>query len=177
MVDKKSLGSELYDDAASFGRVYIMIAAVVGTLFALMFIIGGIYIIYHKSHLKSVIGTVTEDSLCTRLDKRSESCANHYTYTVEGKQYTGSSTSSTEYKKGDKITVWYDPNHPDVDSEMDIPTKTIGWIAIFIGIFFIIIAWLSVYLTRNYKFAAAAGGIGGGIDIIKQINNNIKTSL
>jgi len=169
MVDKKSLGSEIYSDAASFGRVYAIIGAVVASLFALMCILGGIYIIYHKSHLKSVTGIVTSDSLCTRLDENSTSCSVNYTYTLKGKNYSGTSTSSTNYKKGDKIKIWYDPNHPGVHSEIDIPSKTIGVVAIIMGIIIAIAAWVSVYLTRKYKFAAAASGVSGGIDIIKHV--------
>lgn len=169
MDNKKSLGSEIYSDAASFGRVYAIIGAVFASLFSLMFIIGGIYIIYHKSHLKSVTGTVTSDSLCTQLDKNSTSCSVNYTYTIKDKNYSGTSTSSTSYKKGNKITVWYDPNHPGVHSEIDIPSKTIGVVAIIMGILIAIAAWVGVYLTRKYKFAAAASGVGGGIDIIKNV--------
>lgn len=168
MKEKKSLGSEIYSDAASFGRVYAIISAVVASLFSIMFIIGGIYIIYHKSHLKSVTGTVTSDSFCTQLDKNSASCSVHYTYTLNGENYFGTSTSSIDYKKGDKITVWYDPNHPGVHREIDIPSKTIGVVAIIMGILIAVVAWVGVYVTRKYKFAAAASGVSGGIEMIKR---------
>jgi len=169
MDKKQSLGSEIYSDAASFGRVYAMIGAIFGTLISIMFIIGGIYIIYHKSHLKSVNGTVISDSICNQLDKNSKSCSTTYTYTINGKNYKGTSTSSNGYKKSENIKIWYDPNHPSVNPEIDIPSKTLGVVLIIIGIITVISAWVGVYLTRKYKFAAAASGVGGGIDIIKNI--------
>jgi hypothetical protein len=47
--------------------------------------------------------------------------------------------------------------------------KVAGGILIFVAIMIVTLSWLMVYLTRHSKFAAAAMGVGGGIDLIRHI--------
>ena len=50
--------SEIYTDSASFGKIYAIISAVIGSIICIGLFGFGIYIILHKNHLKSINGTV-----------------------------------------------------------------------------------------------------------------------
>lgn len=163
---KKNKSNDLYSNVADFGKVYYLINAIIATFISVFLIIVGIYIILHKSHLKSTIGKVKGDSICNKLNKNISSCSINYTYNIDGKNYLGTSTSSKYYKDGSEILVWYDPNHPGVHPEIDVPGKKVGLGLILFAIFILIATWIGYYLVRKYKFAAAASGIRGGLNLI-----------
>jgi len=167
----KSIGNEIYSDTASFGKIWAIISAIMGTLFGIFFIIIGIYIILHKSHLKSTKGDVVKDSDCnTTIDNGNQytQCSTTVNYNINGKEYTNKivNTGSTTFTQGkNNITIWYSPTDPEKPEYKPAPTW-IGWIIILVALLVIFGSWFWVWLTRKYKMAAAAEGAAGIYSII-----------
>lgn len=127
-----------------------------------MFIGISIYIIYHRSHLKNnTQGHVLENSVCnTTIDSKGNSttCSTKIIYTVNGQHYTiTSSTGQTSYKQGDEISVYYDPNHPEL-GEINPISSWVGWLGLVLSGIIILLAWARLWLVRKSKVAAALTG-------------------
>lgn len=167
----KSIGNEIYSDTASFGRIWAIISAITGTLIGIFLFICGIYVIQHKSHLKSTKGDVVKDSDCnTILDNGNQytKCSTTVSYNINGKEYPNKivKTGSTEFKQGkNNITIWYSPATPENPEYSPAPTW-IGWVIILISLLLVFGSWFWVWLTRKYKMAAAAEGASGIYSII-----------
>jgi hypothetical protein len=167
----KSIGDEIYSDTASFGRIWSIISAIIGTLFGIFFIIVGVYIIVHKSHLKSTKGDVVKDSECNvTIDNNSKytQCSTTVNYNVNGNEYPDKSvnTGSTKFTKGkNNITIWYSPVNPENPEYSPAPIW-VGWSMILISLLAVLGAWFWVWLTHKYKIAAAAQGASGIYSII-----------
>ena len=170
MEKKESVGDEIYSGAAGFGRIYSWISAVTGTLISICMFIFGVYIIQHKSHLKSVDGKVTNSSYdCstqTQDKNTTTTCKFDVKYTVNNIDYEKPFSSTKVFSVGETVTIWYDPNNPD-QGEFDPIPKTIGVILIVSSIFVIISVWLWVWLAQRYKFAAAGMGTAAVINMIR----------
>ena len=165
---KTSVGEEIYSGTASAGKIFAIIGAIGTTLLALFLIIVGIYIINHRSHLKSVKGKVAEDSTCvtTQTGQNTQTtCNTKIIYTIDGKQYNETlDTGFTKYNKNDPITVYYSPKTPN-KPEVNPLSKSVGWVLIVISLLMMIGSWFWLYLTEKYKVVAAAGGAGGLLNI------------
>jgi hypothetical protein len=170
MGKKESIGDEIYSGAAGFGRIYSWISAVTGTLMAICLFIFGVYIIQHKSHLKSVDGKVTKSSYdCstqTQDKNTSTTCKFDVKYTVDNIDYENTLSSTNVFSVGETITIWYDPNNPE-QGEFNPISKTVGIVLIVSSIFVIVSVWLWVWLAQRYKFAAAGMGTAAVINMIR----------
>jgi len=170
MEKKESVGDEIYSGAAGFGRIYSWISAVIGTLIAICMFIFGIYIIQHKSHLKSVDGKVTKSSYdCSiqTVDKNTtNTCKFDVKYTVNNIEYTNTFSSTSMVSVDETITIWYDPNNP-ANGEFNPISKTIGVVLIVSSIVVILIVWFWVWLTKRSKFAAAGMGTAAVINMFR----------
>ena len=172
---KNSIGNELYSGAADFGRFYAWISAIIGTLISIVMIAIGVYIIRRRSYLLSVDGKVTKASYAcatttssnrNRTTTSSTTCKFDVTYEVYGQSYTKTFSSVTMYSIEDKVTIWYDQNHPD-RSEYNPPPKFIGWGLIGVAILIIVGSWVWVWATRRYKFAAALSATSAAVGVLK----------
>jgi len=168
----KYIGDEIYSDTASLGKIWAIIGAITGTLIGIFCIIVGIYLIQHKSHLKSTKGNVVKDSDCnTVIDNGNQytQCSTTVDYNINGKEYTNKilNTGSTNFTQGtNNITIWYSPTNTEKPEYNPVPTS-VGWIIILISLLFISGTWFWVWLTRKYKMAAAAEGASGIYSIIR----------
>ena len=175
MVEKESLGNEIYSGVAGFGRIEAWISAIIGTIIAIIAIIFGIYIIIHKGHLKSVTGTVTKSSYgCTTTTDTNNNkttittiCSFNVTYTVGTQTYNKTFSSTDTLSQGDSVTIWYDPNNPDKGEYNPAPTY-VGWLIIGIALFVSLGLWLWVWITNRSKFAAAVGGASAAIEMFRR---------
>ena len=135
MVEKESLGNELYSGAPD-GRINVLISAIMGTIIAIIAIIFGIIIIIHKGNLKSVSGTVTKSSYdCSTI------CSFNVTYTVCTQTYEKTLLSTDTLSQGDIVTIWYDPYNPYKAEYNPVPTY-VGWLTIGIALFVSLGLWL-----------------------------------
>lgn len=176
---EESLGKEMYSGAAGLGKIYALFSAILGTLISVVMIIVAINIIKNRRRLISVNGKVTKSSMdnncLTQTDINSSrgrtrtvtTCNFDVNYQASNNQsYTKTFSSTDMFFIGDNVTVWYDPNNPN-NAEYK-PTSTIfGWIIIGIGVFIILGGWFWVWVTRQYKFAAAAGGVKAAVNIFR----------
>lgn len=168
-----SIATTGYTAAAGFGRVYSFISAILCTLIVIYMIICGISIIVHKRHLQSVGGKITKASHdCTTLQSTDTTgttltCKFNVSYVVD-KKYSATFSSVDVLARGDNVTVWYDPNHPD-QAEFNPISKTVGWMLIAVAVFLLVAVWASVWFTQHSKVAAAASGAIGMVEMISQI--------
>lgn len=172
-----NLGDDLYTGASGAGKIWILISAIITTIVCLLMIAGGIYIIYHKNYLKYIESKVLKSSYNCSISTPSNTPSNQITtckfdsqYTVNNQNYTKTFSSSNTYQVDDKVTVWYDPNHPD-RSEFNPLSKTVGWFIIALSFLILFGAWFMVWLSRRSKFIAASIGAGAGIGIAKSAVN------
>jgi hypothetical protein len=169
-IPQQSLSNEIYSGAAELGRMRAVFSAIFGTLISIFMIIGGIYIIDHRSHMKSIQATVTTDSLCSPVSadpKNTEkSCLTKVKFTVDNNDHFTSVTSNKSFKKDDTVEVYYNPAHPDEDTEMEPIPKSLGWIIIIFAVIILISVWGWVWITNKNKFAAAATGAETAIEVV-----------
>lgn len=165
----KGLGDQLYNDAASLGRLRALIGLIAGVVIAVIMIIIGIARLISassKKHTMSVVATVTQLTGCQSLTPSNPSyeCTVALSYTVNGVVYNVSSFSSTSKKMmavGQTITVYYDPANPnDISNESRYYEKKIGWGLIGLAILIIGMAYFFWWLSNRYTFFAAAEGVG-----------------
>jgi len=168
---KEGIIDNIYSGTASFGKVWSIITAVFAVIIAIAMIVGGIYVIWHKSHLKEVQGTVVKSSYncSTHTDKdgnKSTSCKVNVQYTVDGERYVKEFSTATQYQQGTEITVYYDPKDPH-DAYIEPVPKAIGYLLIFGALLMAggAIAW--AYFAQKYKVVAAAAGARGIYDFIR----------
>ena len=132
----------------------------------------GIVLIFRKNAYSStVIGTVNS-STCTPSTVNgvvSNICQVTISYTVNNIVYTNIISSSTNYTTNQTVSLSYDPTNP-INSVIGPPTTTttLG-IGLVIGAIIVVsFAWLWVYLTKKYKFLAAATGTEDVLNIFKR---------
>jgi len=166
MVKKdKSLGEDIYSGTASFGKLWAVIQAVFVTILGILMIILGIYIIMHRSNMKSITGNVLGPSSCFNKISNGENyrmCTTKIEYEIDGELYKKEiSTGSSEFSKGkNNITIWYSPVKPD-NPEYDPAPVWSGWVIILTSVLIILASWFWVWLTRKYEVVAAAKGASG----------------
>lgn len=167
---QKGVGTQLYTGAADVGKIWATISAVLATVVAVGMVLGGIYIIYHRSHLKYVTGKVTKSSYnCVKQSTKNgaiTTCKVNVSYSIDGKSFMKTFTSSTLYKVGDDVDVYYDPTDPK-DTEINPIPKWIGWALIGGAAFIVVSSWIWVWLVNRYKFLAAAQGVKGVVDLFR----------
>lgn len=165
----KGLGDQLYNDAASLGRLRALIGLIAGVVIAIIMIIIGIGLIISsssKKHTMAVVATVTQLTGCKSLtpSKPSYECTVALSYTINGVVYNASSfssTSNTMMAVGQTITVYYDPANPtDISNQSRDQEKNFGWSLIGVSILIIGIAYFFWWLSNRYTFFAATEGVG-----------------
>jgi small-conductance mechanosensitive channel len=170
---KKTLGEDIYSGSAKFGKISAIISAVFATLFCIIIIGAGVYVIKLTSTMKSVEGKVSGNSVCQSV-KSSENntttdCSTSVTYTVDDVLYEKRylDTHKISYNDNQSITIWYDPNNPNEPKGKPL-SKVVGYLMIIISIIALISSWVWVYITRHSKFAAAAGGTSAAINLLRR---------
>ena len=166
-------GNEFYSGAATFGRVSAGIGAVFTTVIAVIFVIIGIVLLFHKTvYSKTTQGVIIDTPTCDSNHNNNDVTYNCYNiqiiYTVDGKVYpmqTLTSSGSTRYVRG-PVTIYYDPSDPSKISLTLDNYHTAGIVLIVVGLIIAIIAWIWFVITMRYKAVAAVGGVSSGIEMI-----------
>ena len=178
----KNLGSKAYSDAAEYGLLLAKFRFGISLFIGLILLIVGMYLSFkRRQRTREVIGEVLklEDDLdiCTSRkveDPKNKNinyiydCGFKVKYRVNNLDYvkTFSTTSSTKYTEGEKVTVYYNVNDPnDASLYVDV-TKYLGYIFTFISLMIILFSCIAYYITYKSRFAQAAVGGAGGIRII-----------
>lgn len=160
------LGDDVYNGAAAYGMFMALIGLIFGSVIAIIFIIVGVIFLKKTNiYTEKTKGVIREIS-CEPRGKTVECIAN-VEYIHQNKKYSNTFTLSGRYwNLNDVMDVKYNPDDPSDSSINMLGNKTIGGIFLGIGIFTFLCSWLSYYVTRRFKFAAAASGVGSAYNTI-----------
>jgi len=165
------LGNEIYSGASDVGQITTSIRLVFGIICLIICLIIGIYLIFFdkNKHTQNVIATITDLS-CININNNNVNCTLNVSYTFNNISYNEIvTTEGTTYVKNQPITLYIDPSNPSDISPKSLATdKTTGGIFIFIGIFIFFATLLSWWLSRKYKFFAAAEGVSLGLNMFRR---------
>lgn len=170
------LGEEIYSGAASFGKFWALLGAIMGTITFILLTIVGIYILTKKDYripinvsIKMINGSTTGSCPKSSEDPPTYACTirlNDYVYNgITYKNVDASYTGSDLYYVGQNITGYINKDAPSNVSLNKDPPKWLGWILIVIGIVAIVSGWFWYWATTKWKFLAASQGVGGALDI------------
>lgn len=177
-MNKQPLGQDLYSGAASFGRFEAGIGAVIATLIAIVAIIVGIALITAKNIYSGKTTATIVKAVCTpytdtKAKQEMYICNLNIKYKINNTEYTNSISTNDDIDYTHKRTIdieWDKAKNDPYDIKVvpALSQRAIGWIVIAVGVFILAAAWLTVYITRRFKFAAAAEGVGGAYGIIRR---------
>jgi len=175
------LGKDIYSGAAAYGQFNAFIGLIFGFIIGVILISIGTYLIVtNKGHYQSVNGVILNDPSppsCTAGSTTpntppSYSCDIWVQYVINNqteKKRLMSTNNNSPLVAGNSVTLYYDPSNPNDTLTTNNPTdlKILAWGFIVFGIILMIGSVISFYVTRKYKFAAAAQGIAGAYNLIK----------
>lgn len=173
MTKNKSLGNQIYDGAGEFGHIEAWIGAIFASIIGLVFVIIGIVAVSRKNSLTNdVEGKITKAICGTPYQKDNQqlyNCTIDIEYTVDNKKYTIQTTKTDNFQQyeGQTINVYYNPSTPKKGAIQSDSSKTVGIIFIGAGLIIPAFAWLWLWITYKSKFAAAAGGVAGAFNLVK----------
>jgi hypothetical protein len=153
----------MYDATASYGRASAMLGVLIAVPIGILFVIVGFYIGKSKdSHSGNVSGTVNSASCTTSATGGNTpvtTCNLVLDYAVAGKKYEGNDMQAVRRKKGDALTVYYDPRDPS-DMTLAKPTSGVvmGLIFALVGLMAIGVSIGNYWLTAKHKDYAAMSG-------------------
>jgi hypothetical protein len=161
------LGDQIYSGAASFGLIKSLITAIIGTIISVIMIIIGINLMLTKINTTSVEGTIL-NVRCIPGENNSQNCNINVSYEYNGKQnkniqYIG----NVVYTENQKVTIYI---NKDNDSEIYLQNpspKTLGVTLLIIGLLILGGVWLMFWLSKRYKFLAAAEGVSGAYNLFR----------
>lgn len=165
---QQGLGEQVYDGAASLGLFMATIGFIFGGLIGLVLVIWGVTKLGQKKKLEGEVqGKVTEANCDTSDPKNGVKCNLKLAYTINGKDYSiGASTADGVHNVGAMMDIDYDVANPETAELSSMSPRTIGMIMIGVGLFLIGATGVNWYIARNYKFAAAATGVGTAAGIV-----------
>lgn len=168
------LSREIYTGVAAYGRFRAVIATVMGTIFGIALLIGGVVLIKRKTRFTETTGaTVISEPACVQYHDQNTpkwKCTNiQLSYQINGKEYTlnANSDGAIRYSKGLPISIYYDPTNPANSSLVSDNVKIFGWILLAVGILVLVSAWIWLVIALKFKVAAAASGASGVIGTIR----------
>ena len=174
---RNSMGSEIYDDAATFGRFNAIIGLIISSIVGLIIIGFGIYFLSTTRKRQTMVsGIVLEENEiipCITSSNSSQKCKKETTeakieYEVDNETYVRPiPTQNKLYNTGQDVQLLVDKEEPhDPIIKPALSRNAIAGILIGIGVVFIIFTIISTYIVFRFKFAAGAYGVGGAINMI-----------
>jgi hypothetical protein len=179
MTKNKSIGGAaefgkiFYDGAAEFGDIEAWIGAIFATVIGLVLFIIGIVDVSRKTSLTNTVeGKITKANCGVPYQSDNQqlyNCTIDIEYTVDNKKYSISISKTDNFQQieGQTINVYYNPSTPEKGAIQSDNSKTVGIIFIGAGLLIPAFAWLWLWIAYKSKFAAAAGGVAGAINLFK----------
>lgn len=176
--------TDVYSDAASFGRLYSTIGLIIAIIVGLIMLAAGIYLLNKKNtHTDKVIASIKDPILCEGIfaPNSTRTCTVTLQFTYNGQVYnvpnysysyyvTSNTSSDPSILRNTNISVYVDPTNPvDVSSTSSETDRYMAFAVIGMGIFVVAIAAFQWWLTRKSKFFAAAEGTGAGISMVRRV--------
>lgn len=166
----RSLGSSIYEGAATWGSIVIGFESIVSLIVALLMFVGGVYLMRQKGNITAQTNATISDDVDCHSKKRKGRVVSGFNcgtveveYEIDGESYTQVvpiTDSSKRLNKGDSVTIYYDPTNPnDIAVSKDDP-QTTGKILIVFSLVIALMTVLNLWLARRYKFVRAASGVG-----------------
>ena len=157
------LGNQLYDGAASFGRFIAIAWFIFLTIISIICFIVGLFFIFSKNKYSS---ETTGKIVGTQCPTSATFCNSVIEYTVNNNKYKISDTTSKGSFEGATVSIVYDPANPNNAKIKGANKLIVGCILLGVAIVIFGFGYLIYYVNTRYKFAAAASGVGTGIDIL-----------
>jgi len=166
----------IYDSSASLGKVTGIFQGITGIFVGCVVLGIGILLIVRKD-TRVVVDATIKKAECTdvtetvknkkQITKNCVLTLNFYTKETNSLTEVTISSNEKSYAAGQILKISYDSTNP-LDAQIHkITLKTIGWILLAVSIFIIIGAGFRIYLSRNYKLAQSAQGLGYVTDQIR----------
>lgn len=161
----------------TFGKTWSNVDLFMGRFFALIFIAGGLFALYHSFKLEKISATVTNANCVQNIintqnnqnNKVMNMCNLKISYNVNNIDYYSSlqTNETMQYNVGDNINILYNPQKPDTPEEY-VNYTLYGIIAIIIAII--------IYFVTNYWYNLAQGSeqgaqIVGAVDGFSLLRN------
>jgi len=167
--NSSSLGSEIYNDTADFGKLWVLISAIIGSIIAIVMIIIGIYILASKNNNTKISATITKinndaTGICDTKDLNCTITVSYIYNNIEQTKNISKPNSVQVYKVGDTIDVYVN-NNGSVSGDQNTPPKIMGGVLIIIALIILASSWFWYWASKKYKVVAAAQGIGGVLNI------------
>jgi len=160
--------SDIYSDAAYFGRFMVSVSALLAVITAVVLLVSGIMLLFQGDvHSFSTVGTVSNVN-CQPLQNGKKRCSLVINYLVNGRslQIQEEVDTSKEYTQGSQVSVYYDPDRPEDALATQLTQRQLGLSLIVGSAILLLIALVVVWLSRKYKFFSAAYGVGEVVGMI-----------
>jgi hypothetical protein len=160
-----------YDTASNIGLLYNFGGAVMSTIFASLFIYGGVMIKnYYGAYTEKTTATIVSAD-CFHVDKKKEKkCDVIIEYEVEGTKYKKDYTSYDVVNVNQTLTIYYDPKNPNNFTTIYDMLYYFGWALIIGGICGILTTWGLFIMSWLFKPVAALSGVNAVGDILTPTN-------
>jgi len=175
---ENSILSDVYSQAADFGKGYTYVITAFFFVICVIAIIGGIVLINRKARNIKVdfkitnVSPITKTELVPQGNTNIQQTRTVYNLTGTVKECPDKNLTLLEYGSfvvvGQSIEAWVDPscNTNEVFASSD-DTHALGWIIIIVAIIGIIINVVRLFLVRRYKGIAALSGASGAANLFK----------
>lgn len=163
--------SNAYDTASNIGLLYNFGGALMSTIFASLFIYGGVLIKnYYGAYTEKTTATIVSAD-CFHVDKKKEKkCDVVIEYEIEGTKYKKDYTSYDVVNVNQTINIYYDPKNPNNFTTIYDIFYYLGWAFIIGGICGILTAWGLFIMSWLFKPVAALSGVNAVGDILTPTN-------
>jgi hypothetical protein len=170
--ENQNVGEQIYGGAAELGQFRASVGLWIGSIIGLMLVAFGIYELVSKKHNLKVSATVLDvvNNKCQMIQVGNNTnirCYLMIKYEYNGITYTPPKPIQTDdnyHVINDVIDIYINPNDP---ADIALISDTfIGSVSLIMGAVIIGVSVLSWWLTRRYKFFAAAQGVSMGASLI-----------
>ena len=164
---KKSFSEKAFEKAVSLGKFQTLLRLIFGVPIGIAIIVFGSVMLRKKdSHTNQTVAEITEVN-CNMVQKNNTytyNCGMNIRYEASEECNVFINTSSNKkYKKGEQITIYYNPENVCDAIIQPVNYRVIGGFLIGFGVIIIIGCVFSYYMARRFELYGA--GVGGGTAI------------
>ena len=154
--DGDNVGNKIYSGAASFGVVWSFIGAIICSIFAVLMIIAGIYMLFVKMEkIEAKVADVNGNKITVDFNYKGST----YQKTIN--------SNKKSYTVGDNIDVCINEKDKNLDNVTTDCNPKITGVALIIGAIIIGgFGWFWYWAARRWKFLAAAQGVSGVVRLL-----------
>lgn len=162
----------IYEGAVTLGQFWTYVGLIIGIIIAFFASIGSIYLwAQDDSYLVDTSAKVLTSN-CVK-DRDFFNCNLNVEYNVNENILSGNINYLNKDipNIGKIITVTYDRNNPTRVTNYQIRNKTLAIVIFFISVIILGFLGFRFWMARNFKFYAAAEGVGSTLNLFRSANN------